>query len=139
MRTVKLFRFIGPEFDSQYTLFKGHYLETSVPPHGYTTRVQVTIPTSSRGLLLHAFMLIMREVVPTTPGVARAIMGIAGIEIIAEVREITSAVGDSRLVDVSAGDLFNPGTIVHMATHDVSNGGAYTYTIGMGMLIGPMT
>jgi hypothetical protein len=139
VRTVKLFRPEIPYFDARFTLSKGIFSSGAVTPHTLTTRVSISIPSGQRGLLLNGFLLIMRDAAPTTAGLARAVMEVSGVDIVSEVREVTSGVGAPRSHQVPGGDVFAPGQTLTISTADASTGGSYTYVVSAAVLLGRVT
>jgi hypothetical protein len=141
MRTAQLARpQLAPfEFDSRFSLAKGLYFATGVAPHAFTTRVSITVPSGQRGLLLNGFILIMRETTATSPGMTRAVMEVAGVEILAEAREFSTTVRVPNVRQVFRGDIFNPGDNLTISTVDPSDTGTYTYILSDAVLLGPLT
>jgi hypothetical protein len=139
VRTVKLFRPDIAYFDSRFTLSKGVFSSTAVSPHTVTSRISIAIPAGQRGLLLNGLLLIMRDIAPTTAGLARVVMEISGVDIVSEVREVTSGVGVPRINQVPRGDIFEAGQTLTISTVDTSTGGSYTYVLSAAVLLGPLT
>jgi hypothetical protein len=63
-------------------------------------------------------------------------MEISGVDIVSEVREITSAVGAPRINQVPRGDVFGPNQTLTISTADASSGGSYTYVLSAAVLLG---
>jgi hypothetical protein len=67
-----------------------------------------------------------------------AMMQISGVDIVSEVREITSAVGAPRINQIPRGDVFEAGQTLTISTADTSSGGSYTYTLSAAVLLGTL-
>jgi hypothetical protein len=127
------------EFNSQFTIIKGVYSASLVSPHSLTTRVSIAIPDGQRGLLLNGLIFLMRDTVPIVLDMARAVMEVAGVEVVSEIREINNAAGWPHVNQVPRGDVFAPSQTLTISTADFSGGGSYTYVLSAAVLLGPLT
>jgi hypothetical protein len=139
VRTVKLVYPETVDFDSRFTILKGLFSSTGVGPHSLTTRLSLSVPAGQRAVLLNGLLLIMRDVAPTTAGVARAVMEVTGVEIVSEIREVTATTGAPRINQVPRGNIFDPGQTITIRTADSSTGGSYIYVLSASALMGPLT
>jgi hypothetical protein len=138
VRTVKLSRPDLFELDARYTLLKGLFAAGAVAPHTSTVRVSLAVPAGSRGVLLSATLLLMRDAASTTAGLVEVQLRIPTVDLIAALTEITGAVGTPRQVQVGRGDVVGGGQTLEIVTADASVGGSYLYRLGAALAHAPV-
>ena len=135
MRTVKLSRHDLFPFDSRYAIYGAYVALTDVVPHTTTVRASRTLAADERGQVMSGYLFLMRKSAPTTAGVATAFFDIQGHTLLADLSEITTAVGNARYVVVPAGAVIPAGHTIRLVTADASTGGTYDYSLGYNIIV----
>jgi len=100
------------------------YTNDAVGPHGFTTRASYTVPAGKKAIVHTGFAQITRNGAPTTADKATIYLTLASGETI-RLSLRSATIGATEHAEISPFALAKAGTVISIATSDVSTGGTH--------------
>ena len=120
-------------YDRNPQLTRLGYSNEGVAPHSYVIRATYTTPTGKKALITHFFMQLLRAIVATTLGMAKAEFKVAG-NMQALLLFTDNTVGATEHESFGCQLLTAAGEAATIATEDDGEGGAVGYELAMSII-----